>query len=1055
MRRLIFSLLAIGSLTVAYCRSYDDVYSAFAAAPDSCRTKVWWFHGEGATTHEGITADLEAYKAAGVGGVVYYDQVHGDGQGAFEEMSPEWWDALKFAAQEAKRLGLSFEINMGNGYVASGPWITMEQSMKCVCWSETLAEPGEEFRSVWLAKPHNRQFWDIAVLAIPVEDGMYETYPSDASFGTYTDTAALIYESEKPITVRSITYTATGLQKGHQSILQEPGEPRFTFYGNSYIDQPPIGDLEYSSDGRIWHKACRLQPEYKMESLLKGNTCSFPAITGRFFRIRIHDWKDERSKDKMDRKMSVSNITLSARARTDRWEERAAFVTEFNDGCTTPAYSGKEVINPAKMLNISDALDVKGRFTWTAPADSKYLILRFAYRSTRGQTKHGRKGALGMECDKMDREAAICQWTHFPQAIIDTLSALGCKPEGVIMDSHEAGAQNWTAKFPALYAAKYHEDIIPWLPAIAGWVVSSPVATNDFLHRFRRTIADAMSHEYLATMDSLARLNGVILTSQAMGNGQAACSDNIAAKGFVQKAQGEFWARCRNGVYDIKEASSAAHLYNHTVASAEAYTDANYGQSLDFLRSEADMSMMMQVNEMVVCASAYQPQVSARPDLPYDISIAPGNVANGRQYCLNRMNPYWRDSRGFWDYQARGQYILRQGHAVVDVLVYAGDQAPSKLFAYTLPAIPDGYDFDVCTTEPLLTRLAPAKITDYDGTKRTVLTTPDGMVYRILMIQRNAVVPEAVQTKLKEWRKAGVPVYDVRTVKGKDALDYDLTALQLEKAKLTPDYTVTSDDEGYARRRRMDRDGKVWDKVYAVHRHTDDADYYIVVNHSLNLFSGTITLRTPFTTIDWWDMQTGRREAFNGQLALMPNEACVLVAHNGPAPAARHCTREKAFPVKGVWSVYFSSTNGGPKAPQVWTELTDWTKSKNDSIRYYSGTATYILRFRADELVGTNTYLRATKPGQLAHVYVNNHDCGIIWSAPWDVLIGPYLRPGENSLRIEVTGTLRNRLIYDAGLPENQRLTHIEGNLSRRLYKADDRLTPSGLLDPVELVVKY
>lgn len=1055
MKRTLLFVLAIGSLTAAYCRGYDDVYSSFVAAPDSCRTKVWWFHGEGRTTHEGITADLEAYKAAGIGGVVYYDQVHGDGEGAFEEMSPEWWDAVKFSAQEAKRLGLSFEINMGNGYVAGGPWITMEQSMKCVCWSETLAEPGEEFRNVWLAKPHNRQFWDIAVLAIPVTEGMYETYASDASFGTYTDTAAIVYESEQLITIRSITYSATGLQKGHQSILQEPGEPRWVFYGNSYVDQPPIGDLEYSSNGRLWKKACTLLPEYKQESLLKGNTCSFPAVTGRYFRIRLHDWKDERSKDRMDRKMSVSNITLSARARTDRWEERAAFVTEFHDKSTTPMYSAKEVIQPEKVLDISSSLDEKGRFTWTAPKDSRYLIVRFAYRSTRGQAKHGRKGALGMECDKMDREAAICQWSHFPQAIIDTLSLIGCKPEGVIMDSHEAGAQNWTARFPEMYRAKYGEDIVPWLPAIAGWVVTSSDATDAFLHRFRRTIADAMSHEYLATMDSLARVNGVILTSQAMGNGQAACSDNIGAKGMVQKAQGEFWARCRNGVYDIKEASSAAHLYNHPIASAEAYTDANYGQSLDFLRSEADMSMMMQVNEMVVCASAYQPQVSRQPILPYDISIAPGNVANGRQYCLNRMNPYWRDSRGFWDYQARGQYILRQGQPVVDVLVYAGDQAPSKLMAYTLPAIPDGYDFDICTTEPLLTKLAPAKIVDYDGVSRNVLRTSGGMVYRILMIQRNAVVPENVQVKLKEWKKAGVPIYDVRMQKGEAQLDAEMTALQMEKAKLTPDYVVASDDEGYERRRRMDRDGKVWDKVYAVHRHTEDADYYVVVNHSLNPFSGTITLRTPFKTLEWWDMQTGRREAFGGQLNLMANEACVLVAHNGQAPAQRHCTREKAFPIKGVWSVYFSSANGGPAAPQIWTELTDWTKSENDSIRYYSGTATYILKFKADELVGTNTYLRIVNPGQLAHVYVNNKDCGIIWSAPWDVPVGPYIRNGENTLRIEVTGTLRNRLIYDAGLPIEQQLTHIEGNLARPLYKKTDKLTPSGILDPVELVIKY
>ena len=34
---------------------------------------VWWFFGETPTTREGITADLEAFKQQGVGGVVYYD----------------------------------------------------------------------------------------------------------------------------------------------------------------------------------------------------------------------------------------------------------------------------------------------------------------------------------------------------------------------------------------------------------------------------------------------------------------------------------------------------------------------------------------------------------------------------------------------------------------------------------------------------------------------------------------------------------------------------------------------------------------------------------------------------------------------------------------------------------------------------------------------------------------------------------------------------------------------------------------------------------------------
>lgn len=80
------------------------MYQEFQAAPDSTRTKVGWFHGETETTHEGITADLEAFKEAGVGGVIYYDQIHGGGKRASTIFSPEWWEALRFSAAEAKRI---------------------------------------------------------------------------------------------------------------------------------------------------------------------------------------------------------------------------------------------------------------------------------------------------------------------------------------------------------------------------------------------------------------------------------------------------------------------------------------------------------------------------------------------------------------------------------------------------------------------------------------------------------------------------------------------------------------------------------------------------------------------------------------------------------------------------------------------------------------------------------------------------------------------------------------------------------------------------------------
>lgn len=151
--RLVVSLLFI----IVFCNAFagdihgdniDNIYSEFSSAPDSSRTKVSWFNGETETTREGITADLEAFKKAGVGGVVYYDQVHGDAKEKFSVFSPEWRDALKFSASEAKRLGRSFEINLSNGFVAGGPWITKRLSMKRLCKSEVMVDCGSKFDGV-------------------------------------------------------------------------------------------------------------------------------------------------------------------------------------------------------------------------------------------------------------------------------------------------------------------------------------------------------------------------------------------------------------------------------------------------------------------------------------------------------------------------------------------------------------------------------------------------------------------------------------------------------------------------------------------------------------------------------------------------------------------------------------------------------------------------------------------------------------------------------------------------------------------------------------------
>ena len=59
----------------------------------------------------------------------------------------------------------------------------------------------------------------------------------------------------------------------------------------------------------------------------------------------------------------------------------------------------------------------------------------------------------------------------------------------------------------------------------------------------------------------------------------------------------------------------------------------------------------------------------------------------------------------------------------------------------------------------------------------------------------------------------------------------------------------------------------------------------------------------------------------------------------------------------------------------------------------------------------------------VARVRLNGRDLGVVWTAPWRVEITGALKPGANELEIEVANLWPNRLIGDATLPKEKRLT--------------------------------
>src|SRR3954468_13500339 len=109
--RLAGALLLI--FLVARVQAVDSVTElerGFRSPPASARPWVFWFWLNGNITSNGITADLEAMKRVGIGGVLIMEVNQGAPAGKADFGGPVWRDLFKHVCAEARRLDL--EVNM-------------------------------------------------------------------------------------------------------------------------------------------------------------------------------------------------------------------------------------------------------------------------------------------------------------------------------------------------------------------------------------------------------------------------------------------------------------------------------------------------------------------------------------------------------------------------------------------------------------------------------------------------------------------------------------------------------------------------------------------------------------------------------------------------------------------------------------------------------------------------------------------------------------------------------------------------------------------------------
>ncbi len=802
----------------------DSLEQGFKNPPDSAKPRAWWHWMNGNVTQEGITADLEWMKRVGIAGMQMFDGNLGTPQFVDKRlvwMTPEWQAALRHAAAEADRLGLEMSMAASGGWSeTAGPWVKPAEAMKKIVWSETWVEGPKKFTSVLAHPPtNNGKFQDMPMppeLTYPTPAGLPGAKPlpplpppkPDPTF--YADSKVIAYRlptgearmSDLHPKVTSsvgnidlailtdgrlnktiaIPFPEGTRQQWIRFEFPRPVEAQaFTIAAGSAVaftgGAIPSGEVQFSEDGLSWSTLVTLPGPGRATGDFPVQTYCFPRTVARFYRLVlrppvVNPFFATFAQDFGITLPAVPTVHLAeielSGPRVNHWQGKAAFgnTTEFSS-IATPNLPESEVVARRDVIDLTSKVRPDGTLDWEVPP-GKWVILRMGYSLTGEKNHPASLEATGYEVDKLSARHVHDYIKTYVNMISHAVGPyFGKSFRYLLMDSWEAGVENWTEDMIPEFRKLRGYDPTPYLPVLTGRIVGSAEMSDRFLWDFRRTIADLLAENHYGTATQYLNQHGIGLYAEAMGTDDPTTGDGLLNKSKVDIPMGEFWtppAGMKDGpdhIADLIEAASAAHIYGKNLAGAESFTtapDAPVWAPPSYLKPLADRALALGINRIIFPTSDQQPFVDDRHK--------PGMTLGffGPHYTRNVT---WAEQAVVWNtYLARCSYLLQQGRFVGDLAYFYGEGAPVTVpfWKQVNPAPPSGYAYDWVNADVLLNRMSVK-----DG--RVVL--PDGMSYRVLVLPDDVnQLTLSFLRKLRDLVSAGAIVVAPRPMGSPSLADY-------------------------------------------------------------------------------------------------------------------------------------------------------------------------------------------------------------------------------------------------------------------------------------------
>lgn len=1063
----------------------DPLWDVFVDPPDDAGPRTWWHWMDGNVDPAGIVRDLRWLHRVGVSGVQLFDGGMGGPLVVPAPVRPgsEAWDqSVDTAVRTASELGMELAIATSSGWSASGgPWVRPEDAMKKVVWSERRLVGGRRV--------------ELDLRPLPAVPGLYQDAPrwgaADAARAFATDWRVLAFPADPahdvlaPTGVRAsapIDEWSCLVDGSFGSTLSLPRDP--DGWSSAWIEQefadpvtvrsvvvglpgprgfgaapPASAVLQASDDGLVYREVVELPP-----SSVPARTVSFPAVTAHRFRLvvsaasaadalpSIADGVRRPPVLRTASAFEVSEFALRPGGRVHRAEEKAGFgvVADYFAVPTGPR-AGVASVDPLTVVDVTEHVH-DGVLRWDAPPGS-WTILRLGASLT-GQTNGPAPAdATGLEVDKLDGERVRAYLDVHLSRFGGGDGTTGSPAPGfaaLLSDSIEAGPQNWTDGILEQFERRRGYDPLPWLPALAGYLVGGPDDADRFLYDHRRTIAELLADEYYGTLAAEAHRRGMAYYAEALEDGRPQLGDDLAMRSHADVPMGAMWTFDPDTgprptyVADLKGAASVAHVHAKPWVGAEAFSsfDEPWSWAPRTLKHVADLQLALGVTRFCIHTSPHQPNAAPPPG----IALAP---FLGQAFTRNET---WSGLARPWiDYLARCSALLSLGTPAVDIAVFIGEEAPvTALFEHEADAsVPAGFDVDY---------VGPGALAEVLRVENGTLVA-DGAAYRLLYLGGSSDrMTLSALLAIERLLDDGATVVGRRPVAspslGDEPRTFGAVCDRIWSEPRTRGRIIATADldaalRELALRPALEVDGA---PVRQIARLIDGRRVTFLANPSGEAIELRVRPSDPSGPLVAWDPVAVRsaplplEEAWPdgraGHRVSLPPFGSVFVLAATQPPAER--SRSEPVALDGEWELTLPGRPPAAMNPQpgLWTE-------RDDGARGFSGVGTYRLdvALTAEQLEADRLLLDLGTVRDIARVVVNGNDCGIAWTPPFRVDVTAAVRAGDNRIEVEVANPWRNRLIAEAAAPSGEIFAPMTA-----VFEPTAEPLPAGLAGPVVLI---